>query len=170
MLAEPSIATFGRRRKALQREYVELLKAWGTASAAVLTFPTGGKLLLRWIQEEKCLYIESDTGRYGETFHKLALDAIAYMGKNLGAKMLITDRSGYALSDLLRYTPYGWYTVILAAVAIVLGLTMLCSKNVCTSVWSFILRGKSLRKDDGGAINYGKANGRRSNGLLWSFG
>lgn len=65
----------------------------------VIAFPIEGKVLMRWLKEEKRLYMESDTKRYSMQFHKSALDAIAYVGKLIGSKLITTDISGYADSN-----------------------------------------------------------------------
>ncbi|HBD86605.1 MAG TPA: hypothetical protein DC001_04180 [Clostridiales bacterium] len=54
------------------------------------------------------------------------LTAVGY-----GAALFIsTVQYGISLADLFRYTPVGWYTAVSVAVAVVLGLMMLCNKSV----------------------------------------
>ena len=58
----------------------------------ILTFAGNKKALIKWIPEEKSIYIESGTNSFDEEFHELMLDVIEYLGKNMGSKFEITDQ------------------------------------------------------------------------------
>lgn len=57
----------------------------------VLIFAGNKKTLIKWIPEEKRIYLESSTNNFDEDFHDLMFDVISYLGKNMGAKFEIMD-------------------------------------------------------------------------------
>ena len=57
----------------------------------ILTFAGNKKALIKWVPDEKSIYVESSTKYLDEEFHELMLDVIKYLGKNMGSKFEVAD-------------------------------------------------------------------------------